>query len=129
MNNPSSPLNPFLFKQVPGGYEFRSPAAWMFGPTKLYHLTDAQKEEMSGPTRSDMALAVLSCALASLVIFYLAPRWLGVDFLDGRNAASGMFSIVPGAVPVLVGFQCFRWLGLRRLRPVLARARPIGRQG
>ena len=125
MKNPSSPLSPFLFKQVPGGYEFRSPAAWMFGPTKLFHVTDAQREEMRGPAWSDMALAVLASALTSIVIFYLAPRWLGVDFLGDPTGIPALLSFGLGAVPVLVGCESLRWLGFRRLRPVLARARPI----
>ena len=65
MNNPHSPINPFLFREAPGGYVFRAPSPWMFGRGRRYFVTDAQKGELLGPTRSDVVLAVLASAIVS----------------------------------------------------------------
>jgi hypothetical protein len=119
VNNPHSPINPFLFREAPGGYVFRAPSPWMFGRASHYLVTDAQKEELLGPTRSDVVLAVLASAIVSAVVLGFPEAWLPAYFLGGQTIGRVLFSIAQGASPVLAGLQCLHWLAFRRLQPIL----------
>ena len=120
MNNPHSPINPILFREAPGGYVFRAPSPWMFGRGRRYFVTDAQKGELLGPTRSDVVLAVLASAIVSGVVLGFPGAWLPAYLRDATTVGGFLFSLAKVASPVFAGLQCLHWLGFRRLQPILA---------
>jgi hypothetical protein len=119
----SSQINPLLFEKVPEGYAFHAPNRWIFGRPDRYVTTAAQAKDIGAMLRltwSDTLLAGLATAIIAVAAF-LAGDWLPID-LHGVLAATRLAIIAGlGAMPVLAGFQVWRGLQLRRLRPILAR--------
>ena len=106
-----------IFKPVPGGYVYRAPNSWLFGPRDHYLVNEAQKAEILAMFRS-----------WSRPVF-----WIGLSLLLGvvsflwAASLRGLSSIL---IMIVLTFSIFtavlisRRLLLRRLRPILGTLPP-----
>jgi general stress protein CsbA len=112
-----------FFKEIPGGYLFRAPNPWVFGPGRHYFANQAQRAEILelGRVRHPVIRAVVfafilvACPLASTLLVYL---FSGRAEPGGTDiGAIAILAVVSLIASLLVATQ----LRLRRLAPILMR--------
>ena len=115
-----------MFKAGPGGFVFREPYRWVFGPARHYLVNEAQKAQIAAvvvprwPILSQVVMWTVLCAMVAVagVIVWAVNRH------DSPNAGDVAAMASLTAVQVYASLLLFRWWQLRRLRPLLAGAQP-----
>jgi hypothetical protein len=115
-----------MFKAAPGGFVFREPYRWVFGPARHYLVSEAQKAQIAAvvvPRRLILWQVAVWTTLCLMVAIAGVIVWA-----TGRhdNPSAGDVAAMIGltVVQVYAGLLIFRWWKLRRLRPLLAGALP-----
>jgi hypothetical protein len=113
--HPLDGMQELSFKPVTGGYLYRAPSPWLFGPTQHYLVTEEQKAALAAHHRAMLrqafwliiVMGALAAPLASLF-----PPTHGVSFIGA--------SILIGLV---IGFL-LNGLLVRNIKPIIAGLMP-----
>ena len=112
------------FSPVPGGFIFRAPRAWIFGPTRYYRVTAIEQAEIATiMTKRQPLLTVTVSALAAILMIclMLGAPFLVPDFYHGNpTVVSALVLLGLGLVAALVPQVLSLRLSGRSLRPILA---------
>ena len=115
-------LESISFKPVPGGFVYRAPKPWLFGPTRHYLTSESEKAEISAimtPRRPILFHVALWMAFSLMVAAACGIVWAFTG--HGEPTAADVIAMLAlVAVEVFAGLQALRWRQMRRLRPVLA---------
>lgn len=113
-----------LFKPVPGGFTYRAPGRWLFGPARYYLVDEAQKAEIIAvqtPRRPILFQILLWTTFLLMVAAAGVIVWVATG--DNEPTTRDMFIwIIILAVEVFAALQLLQWRIQRRLRPILAGA-------
>jgi hypothetical protein len=114
------------FKPVSGGYVYRAPNTWLFGPNAHFLVTEGQKAAITATVTSTIRLVLwvtgISWTTLSVLLGMALSLWayrsghFGAG-LDGLSAIVAMAAMVLSIYPA---FVLSRQILLRRLRPILA---------
>ncbi len=110
------------FKPVPGGFVYRAPKPWLFGPTRHYLASELEKAEISAimsPRRPILFQVALWMAFSLMVAAAGGIVWAFTGQKE-PTAIDVVAMVAVVVVEVFVGLQALRWRQMRRLRPLLA---------
>jgi hypothetical protein len=114
-----------VFKPVSGGYVYRAPNAWLFGPRAHYLMNEVQKAEIvtviTSSSRTVLWIAGLSWISALLLLGAGSLLWVHRDQHPGL---SGVLAVIIVAISTYIAMLVSRQLLLFRLRPILAALPP-----
>jgi hypothetical protein len=115
-------LESISFKPVPGGFIYRAPKPWLFGPTRHYLTSESQKAEISAimtPRRPILFQLALWMAFSLMVAAAGGIVWAFTGHRE-PTAVDVVAMVALIVVEVFAGLQALRWRQMHRLRPVLA---------
>jgi hypothetical protein len=125
MSNVRDSIIATIFKPVPGGYVYRAPSQWVFGPTRTcdhYLVNEAQKAKIAAivtPRRPILWQAVLWIGFSLMVAVAGVIAW-AVTGHDNPTLTDVSIMVALSLVQAFLALQIYRWMLRRRLRPVLA---------
>ena len=116
-----------FFKPVSGGYVYRAPNTWLFGPREHLFVTEGQKAAI---------LATVTSTIAP-VLWITGVTWIALSALLGTALSlwayragyyawwlNGVIAVVSLILSIYPAFVLSNQLLLRRLRPILATLPP-----
>ena len=109
------------FKPVPGGYVYRAPSAWLFGPPNHYLVNEAEKAEILSIMRGSSGPVLWIAGLSSIASIVVGASLLWT--YRSSHSQSTLADIAAWVIMVLlifVGLLISRRFLLHRLRPILA---------
>jgi hypothetical protein len=115
-------LESISFKPVPGGFVYRAPRPWLFGPTRHYLISESQKAEISAimtPRRPILFQLALWMAFSFMVAAAGGIVWAFTGHRE-PTAVDVVAMVALIVVEVFAGLRALRWRQMRRLRPILA---------
>jgi hypothetical protein len=128
MNDRMTDVGKFVvFKPVAGGYVYRRPTAWLFGSSKHFLVTEAQKAAilavLAAATRSVLWVAGLTWLALSALLATALTLWAyrSGHYVRGLDGISVLVAMMLSVYPA---FVASRQAMLRRLRPILAMLAP-----
>jgi hypothetical protein len=113
-----------LFKPVPGGYTYRAPGRWAFGPACYYLVNEAQKTKIIA-VQTPRRPIVLQILLWTTFLLMVAAAGTIVWATTGDNEPTSrdmFFWVIIVVIQVFGALQLLHWRIQRRLRPILADA-------
>ncbi len=115
-----------LFRPAPGGYVYREPYRWPFGPARHYLVNADQKAKILAivvPKRPILWQIVLWSTLCLMVAIACVALWLYTGH-DTPTALDTLAMILLTVVQVILALAILFWWKRRRLRPLLATLTP-----
>jgi hypothetical protein len=113
-----------MFKAAPGGFVFREPYRWVFGPARHFLVSETQKAQIAAvliSRRPILSQVVMWTTLCLMVAVACVLVW-AINRHDNPSAGDVAAIIVLTVVQVYAGLLLLRWRQLRRLQPLLAGA-------
>lgn len=126
MSEASASIEAVNFKQVPGGYVYRAPNRWMFGPVRHYLANEAQKAEIIAiltPRRPVLKQMMLWIALVLMVAAAGTVVWACTGH-DDPTAADIFVWVVLVIFEIFAALQILRWRTQSRVQPIIAGLAP-----
>ena len=122
----TSEIEAVLFKRSGDRYVYQSPNPWVFGPSKRYLITEAQKAELIAliaAHRPKLRIALVTAgillwaAAAGLIAWAVSPH-------DNPSALDAYAILALVVIPLYLAWVAALHRQLRRIHPVIAEAPP-----
>jgi hypothetical protein len=110
--HPLDGMQELSFKPVTGGYLYRAPSPWLFGPTQHYVVTEAQKAALAVHHRAMLRQAFwliivmgsLAAPLASMFPLSQGASFIGASILVGLAIGFSLNALLVSKVkPIIAG--------------------------
>jgi hypothetical protein len=109
------------FKPVPGGYVYRAPSAWLFGPRNHYLVNEAEKAEILSIIRGSSGPVLWIAGLSSIASIVLGAGLLWTyRSSHPQSTLADIAAWIIMIVLIFAGLLISRGFLMHRLRPILA---------